>query len=137
MVKAIDFYSHFLNKVNNASNFEYVNASISVKVELIQLVTKSNLLALRFSRTEEIFGTKELVSVKNIIVSNEEVYNLRLETLTVAAFATNSRMYATMLLNDTQENINNQYYKLMEIRELLQALKNYPASRLDRLEITK
>ena len=29
MVKAIDFYSHFLNKVNNASNFEYVNASIS------------------------------------------------------------------------------------------------------------
>ena len=119
-----------------AFNFD-VNASISVKVELIQLVTKSNLLALRFSRTEEIFGTKELVSVKNIIVSNEEVYTLRLETLTVAAFATNSRMYATMLLNDTQENINNQYYKLMEIRELLQALKNYPASRLDRLEITK
>ena len=29
MVKAIDFYSHFLNKVNNASNFEYVNALIS------------------------------------------------------------------------------------------------------------
>ena len=29
MVKAIDFYSHFLNKVNNASNFEYINASVS------------------------------------------------------------------------------------------------------------
>ena len=29
MVKAIDFYSHFLKKVNNASNCKYVNASIS------------------------------------------------------------------------------------------------------------
>ena len=29
MVKAIDFYSHFLEKVNNASNCKYVNASIS------------------------------------------------------------------------------------------------------------
>jgi len=29
MVKAIDFYSHFLEKIDNASNFEYVNASIS------------------------------------------------------------------------------------------------------------
>jgi len=28
MIKAIDFYSHFLNKVKNAKNFEYVNASI-------------------------------------------------------------------------------------------------------------
>ena len=29
MVKAVDFYSHFLEKIDNASNFEYVNASIS------------------------------------------------------------------------------------------------------------
>ena len=29
MVKAIDFYSHFLEKVNNSSNCKYVNASIS------------------------------------------------------------------------------------------------------------
>ena len=29
MVKAIDFYSHFLEKVNNASNCKYINASIS------------------------------------------------------------------------------------------------------------
>ena len=29
MVKAFDFYSHFLEKIDNASNFEYVNASIS------------------------------------------------------------------------------------------------------------
>ena len=29
MIRAIDFYSHFLKKVENAPNFEYVNASIS------------------------------------------------------------------------------------------------------------
>ena len=29
MVKAVDFYSHFLEKIDNSSNFEYVNASIS------------------------------------------------------------------------------------------------------------
>ena len=29
MVKAIDFYSHFLKKIDRASNFEYVNASVS------------------------------------------------------------------------------------------------------------
>jgi len=117
-------------------NFD-VNASISVKVELIQLVSNSELVALRFSRTEEIFGIKELVSVKHVAVSNEEVYSTKLESLAIKAFGTNSKIYATFLVAGKNENANEHYYKLMEIQELLHALKTRPNLRLRNMEVTK
>lgn len=115
-----------------------VDTTTDVKVELVQLVSRSELFALRFSRSKNIFGVSELVSVKHIVVNNEEaVLSQNLESLAVTAFGTNSKMYATFLLNGTKEDANDQYFKIMEVRELLQALKTRPACRTRKLEIVK